>query len=273
MTDLPPPTAAPAGWYRDPHGSGLRYFDGREWAPAGAPIGDRDEHPDLPLVVALGAVAILVVSLAASKLVLDALVGRGWPLMAYVALVATIGYGPSVVWGIHVRRRWGAGRIAAVGWRFRWSDLGWGPLTWLVAIVTQLAMSALVLLVGIPVATNVDGGLDIATDRAYVVATLVTAVVAAPVVEELVFRGLVLRGLLSVMGPILAIGVQGIMFGLAHVDPVRGWGNVGLAIVLTGVGVAFGGAAYLLRRLGPSVIGHAIFNAVVLTLVLTGVAP
>ena len=55
----------------------------------------------------------------------------------------------------------------------------------------------------------------------------------------------------------------------AHVDPARGIGNIGLVLVLGAVGVVFGGAAYLLRRIGPTILAHAIFNAVVMVIVLT----
>jgi hypothetical protein len=72
------------------------------------------------------------------------------------------------------------------------------------------------------------------------------------------------------MHPVVAIVLQGVLFGVAHVDPVRGVGNIGLAMVLSGVGVALGGAAYLTHRLGPGVIAHAILNAVALTIALTG---
>ena len=66
--------------------------------------------------------------------------------------------------------------------------------------------------------------------------------------------------------------MQGLLFGVAHVDPVRGVGNVGLVMVLPGVGVAFGVAVALLGRIGPSIVAHAIFNGAVLLMVLTGVA-
>ena len=62
---------------------------------------------------------------------------------------------------------------------------------------------------------------------------------------------------------------QGALFGLAHVDPARGAGNIGLVLILGGVGVVFGGAAYLLRRIGPTMLAHAIFNGVVMAVVLT----
>jgi hypothetical protein len=43
-------------------------------------------------------------------------------------------------------------------------------------------------------------------------------------------------------------------------------------MVLSGVGIAFGAAAVLLRRIGPVIVAHAIFNGAVLLIVLTGVA-
>ena len=69
-----------------------------------------------------------------------------------------------------------------------------------------------------------------------------------------------------------AIGLQAVVFGAAHVDPVFGVGNVGLVMVLSGVGAVFGIAAYLLRRVGPTIVAHAIFNGMVMLIVLSGVA-
>jgi uncharacterized protein len=271
MSSLPPPTTAPAGWYPDPTGSGQRYFDGRAWAPPVPVFAERTPHPQLPMRTAVGALVILTTSLLVGKALLDVLIELDWPVLMYVVLLALIGYGPSVGWCWYVRRRWAAGRSANIGWEFRWSDLGWGPLAWLAAIGTQIAVAALVLLLDVPLSSNVEGVSELDVDRAYLVATVVTAVVAAPIVEEVVFRGVVLRGFLSRFHPILAIALQGVLFGVAHVDPVRGAGNIGLAVVLSGVGVALGVTAYLLRRIGPAVIAHAIFNGVVMLIVLTGV--
>lgn len=271
MSQLPPPTTAPAGWYPDPVSGEPRYFDGVRWQVPGFRVETVEPHPELPLAAAVGALVVLVVSLVTGKAVVDALVGRDWPLITYISISAVISYGPSVAWLYVVRRRWGAGRFESVGWRFRWIDLAWGPVTWLSAIGVQLVLAAVVLIFDIPLSSNVESISEADADRAYLIATAVAAVVAAPIVEELVFRGLVLRGLLSKLGPIVAVGVQGVLFGVAHVDPVRGVGNLGLAIVLSGVGIALGTAAYLTRRLGPAVIAHAIFNGVVVVILLSGV--
>lgn len=271
MDRLPPPSTAPAGWYPDPVSGEPRYFDGRSWHGGGFHVVETPGHPDLPLPAALGALAVLVVSLVSGKAVVDALVGRDWPLITYILISVVISYGPSVAWLFHVRRRWGAGRFESIGWRFRWIDLAWGPVTWLAAIGVQLVLAAIVLIFDIPLSSNVESISGADADRAYLIATAVAAVVAAPVVEELVFRGLVMRGLLSRFRPVVAVALQGVLFGVAHVDPVRGVGNVGLAVVLSGVGVALGASAYLTRRLGPSVVAHAIFNGVVVAILLSGV--
>jgi uncharacterized protein len=270
-----PPSGPQAGWYRDPWGYPvLRYFDGRRWTHHTAailePRRQREQHPVLPLQVAVGAVAVLIVSLLASRYLLEALIRFEWPIAVYALISIVVGYGPSVVWCGYASQRWGTGRAATdLGLRFRWSDAGWGPVAWLAALGCEVVVLIVVELTGIPLVGNTEGIGELDLDRTYVISLLVTAVVAAPVVEEMVFRGLMLRGLRSRMGAVLAVAVQALLFGLAHVDPLRGAGNVGLVLVLAAVGVAFGGAAYLLRRIGPTIIAHAIFNGVVMAVVLT----
>lgn len=235
-----------------------------EFAPA------RDPHPTLPIQVAGGAIVVLTASLLFSKYVLDAMVDFEWPVVVYVALLGVVGYGPSLLWARFASKRWGSGRfLDDVGMRPQFGDLGWGPVVWLAAIGTQLLMGAIVLGFGVPLANNTEGISELTEDRTYVISIIITAVIAAPFVEEIVFRGLVMRGLRSRMGAIPTIVVQAVLFGAAHVDPVRGTGNVGLVMVLSGVGAAFGGGAYLLRRIGPTIVAHAIFNGVVLALVLS----
>jgi len=216
---------------------------------------------------------VLTVSLIASKFLLEALVRFEWPLIVYVVLTGLVGYGPSVAWCFYTSRRWGTGRLADdIGLAPRWADIGWGPVIWLAALGAQMAMAALVVGLDLPISNNTDGVTDLQSDRTYIVSLVITAVIAAPVVEEMVFRGVVLRGLRSRLPVILAILAQGVLFGAAHFDPVRGSGNIGLVMVLSGVGIAFGGAAVLLRRIGPTIVAHAIFNAAVLIIVLTGLA-
>jgi membrane protease YdiL (CAAX protease family) len=279
MTHLPPPSSAPAGWYADPDGHPVsRYFDGRDWAPPTlfmpAPVTFAPPpapHPSLPLKAAGGALVILLASLVCGRLLIDVLTRFDWPLLVYVAMLTTVAYGPSVAWCWYVSRKWGTRRLSAdVGLRFRWSDVGWGPLIWISALVVQIAVAALILACDIPLTSNTERVSDIDADRAYVIALAITAVVAAPIVEEMVFRGIVMRGLRARLGAATTVAVQAVFFGAAHFDPVRGVGNIGLVMVLSSVGAAFGVGAYLLRRIGPTIVAHAIFNAVVLIVLLWG---
>ena len=281
MTALPPPPPFPPPQRPDGRPSDATHAAPPD--PAGPPAHPgwaapgfappKAPHATLPWQIGTGAVVVLVVSLLSSRFLLDWLVRFEWPIVAYVVVSVLLGYGPSVAWWWFSTRRWGSGHpVADVGGGLRWRDLAWGPVIWLAAIATQIAVTVVVLVANVPLSNNTDGIGELQADRAYVIATVIAAVVAAPLVEELVFRGLVLRSLLGRVAPAIAIVVQGVMFGIAHVDPVRGVGNVGLVIVLSGVGVAFGGFAHLLRRIGPTIVAHAIFNGVVMVLVLTGVA-
>jgi uncharacterized protein len=263
MTALPPPDPTT---FRPPV---IRA--GPSIKPAFAP--PRPPAPTLPVRAAVGAIGVLTISLIASKFVLEALVDFDWPLVVYVLILATLGYGPSVMWCRYVSQHWGSDSLRTdIGLAPRWADLGWGPVIWLAALAAQIAMAAVIVGLGVPISNNTDGITDLQTDRTYVVSIVITAVIAAPIVEEMVFRGVVLRGLRSTTPAVLAIVLQGVLFGCAHVDPVRGRGNIGLVLVLSGVGITFGAAAFLLRRIGPTIVAHAIFNGVVLLIVLTGVA-
>jgi hypothetical protein len=231
------------------------------------------EFSTLPVVAGVGAILVLTASLVSSKIVLDRVVEYEWPVASYVALIAVIGYGPSLWWCWFACRRWGTGSLREdIGLRPRWSDLGWGPIVWLVALGVQAVIAAIILVLDLPIAGNTDDISGGALDRTYVVSILITAVIVAPLVEEMEFRGVVLRSLYGRMPVVAVVVLQGVLFGVAHVDPVRGAGNLGLAMILSGVGIVFGAATVLLRRLGPAIVGHAIFNGVVLALLLSGVA-
>lgn len=275
---LPPPGGPPAGWYPDPGGQGMRYFDGARWAPhpgvalGPATVPDREPFPTLPVSAALWALVILAVSLVVNQIVARQIDDTGLPVLVDAGIGMLLAYGPSVWWCLHVLRRSGGGAGARLGWRARPVDLGWGPLTWIGAYVAEIVVVLLATeLLGVPFESNVETTSDDLT-AAYVIALLASAVIAAPLVEELVFRGVVLRGLASRVGVVAAVPIQGVLFGIAHLDPIsRGWGNIGLILGLSTVGCGFGLVAVLTRRLGAPILAHACLNGFVVTLVLTGV--
>ena len=99
----------------------------------------------------------------------------------------------------------------------------------------------------------------------------VLTVLVVPVVEELFFRGLVLGSMLRLfgnagrsLGPALAVVVTGILFGLAHFEPLQFLGLAAFGIVLSML-------AYKTGRLGPGILAHASFNLVaILAIAVTG---
>jgi uncharacterized protein len=98
----------------------------------------------------------------------------------------------------------------------------------------------------------------------------ILTVVVVPVIEELLFRGLVLRSLLRltrgagrVLGPTIAILLTGVLFGLAHFEPLQLLGLAAFGAVL-----AF--MAYRLNRLGAGIFAHATFNLVAILTIAFG---
>ena len=87
------------------------------------------------------------------------------------------------------------------------------------------------------------------------------AVVGAPVVEELFFRGLLLRSLTSAVGTAWAIGIQAVLFGLAHFSPLLGLANFSVVTIIATAGLVFGITAWW-RRIGTSVVAHSAYNLI-----------
>lgn len=78
-------------------------------------------------------------------------------------------------------------------------------------------------------------------------------VIAAPILEELIFRGTILDGLLKVYSPVKSILVSSFLFGLVHLNP---WQFV-TGIV---IGIFSGWVYFKTRNLLPSIIIHAAAN-------------
>lgn len=82
----------------------------------------------------------------------------------------------------------------------------------------------------------------------------ITVIVAAPIVEEPMFRGFVLRGWLPV-GSGAAVLVSGVLFGMLH-------GQLAQLVALIIVGVLLGVVALRSGSIFPPMVLHATFNAI-----------
>jgi uncharacterized protein len=271
------------GWYPDPwQWWGTRWWDGRDWTgfTFEAPITEAPPPPPpiptFPLIAAAHVVAILAVSLLVEKFAVSPVLDA-WSLVP-AGVVAAVGvlvvYLPSLLYCLWAARRWGSGNVLAdLGLQIKGADIPLGFLTWVGAIIGIGILRVLIASAGIPFTSNVGGGGGsgrVGRDRSIFLIGSLIAVVVAPFVEELVFRGLVLRSLRSRLAVLPSVLIQGILFGCAHADVRFGAGNIGLLMVLSTAGVALGAVATIKRRNGTTMIAHAFMNGFVFLLLYAG---
>jgi membrane protease YdiL (CAAX protease family) len=278
-------TQAPAGWYPDPgDASGpMRYWDGAHWTTwqarggvanevplslegaAAAWEALRDRRAPWPGVVAL----VALVAGGASAGLAFAAVGLGdaigFDTLAGELVFSSLGLYSGLLlacWGI--QRRWGtpAGFRVDFGIEHREGDWWRGLLASLAArgMAGVLAVILVLLINGLNDSSYELSGTDDGIGWATVGVFAVIALVFAPLVEELFFRGVILRSLETVLPGWLAIGVQGAVFGLAHGTVDRGVANLFVIIPIGVTGMVLGWLARRYQRLGPGIAAHAWFN-------------
>jgi len=152
----------------------------------------------------------------------------------------------------------GRGSLAAdFGLALSWRDLGWAPAGLLFSIVAGLALLPVSWLAGDDAGQEVVKQFEQARGGVQIIFA-VAVVVVAPLIEELVYRGVLLRSLLRRMSPAWAVFVSASIFGLAHVlfDP-------GAYVALPAL-VALGCLAAVLTvrsgNLSRAILLHAGFN-------------
>ena len=165
-----------------------------------------------------------------------------------------------IVWGLAVRRR--GASWTDLGLR-RWSGGGtlWAvPAAVLVMLAIVIAYGAVIDAIG----WSEDLEIEFFDDRriGVLAAASALAIVAAPIVEELFFRGFVLQGLTRHMTPVKAALLSSALFALAHVRPVTY-----VPIFLIGLVLAF---VFLKTRSLPlAMAAHAVYNAIVVAVTLS----
>ncbi len=166
----------------------------------------------------------------------------------------------------------GSGRLAVdFGLAMRPLDVLIGPIVGVIAQVGLVSLIALLLapFVGHPDVSQEATDLLRKAHGAGLAGLAVFVIIGAPFVEELFFRGLLLRGLRRRMPDAVAISVSSLLFGLAHFQDVSAGGLV-LVTSLFAFGVVLAILAVRSGRLGPGIWAHATFNAfTVVALVLT----
>ena len=107
----------------------------------------------------IGAIVILFGSLVAQKQLIEDLADRDWNVGIYMLISVVVAYGPSLLWLWFVSRRWGTGDVLAdLGVRFRWVDLGWGPLIWACSVVGVAVTVGILRAFDVPYRGNLERG-------------------------------------------------------------------------------------------------------------------
>jgi membrane protease YdiL (CAAX protease family) len=182
-----------------------------------------------------------------------------WPISLTVLSVLCL-WIPFVVALVVVSRRWGQDQFSQdFKVHLRWVDLAGLPI----GIASQLLLVPLIYwpLQRIwPDAFSSDEIEQRARelwDKAHggwIVVLVVVVALGAPIIEELVYRGLILQALQSRLNDWLALIISAAWFALIHLQPVELPGLFAFALVL---GICFQRTG----RLGMSVMAHIGFNA------------
>lgn len=159
--------------------------------------------------------------------------------------------------------RKGAGTLAEdFGLKAKWSDIGLGVLVAFAVQLLVLPAIAYLLrpLLGQP---EVSGPVQDLLDRSQGLAfagLILSVAVGAPIVEELFFRGLLLRALQRRVPDWAAVAVSAVAFGIAHGSALPVDGVILVMVSLTVFGAILAVMAIRTGRLGPSIVTHAVFN-------------
>jgi membrane protease YdiL (CAAX protease family) len=278
--------AAP-GWYDDPWAaSSVRFWDGQRWTPAAAPRPHRtvSVYDDPPLDRAVAE------TLAADP------APWGWrpvivPMIAFIAtivagVIITTNYRPETYDGrltlsvigntvielLLVVAVWSAGREIAArnggwghafGWRRpRLQDLGWAASGFGIAFVLRIVIAVIANAFTDGRAAGEAQNLRLSTVNLAIIVILVVVVgICAPLIEELVFRGLLLRTFMRRMGFWPAAILSTVIFALFHVYEVDTLaGAITLALSVASFGLVNCVLVRYTARLAPGIGVHMATN-------------
>ena len=221
---------------------------------------------DMVLLVAGGFVVISAVGVPVVAAPLVQLLTSSLASPRREALGVVIQYGVMALPGVLILRRQlralPSDQRPADGWlQWQWqpvrSAMGSAVAGWLmVTPVVMLTGWLLVKLVGDPGGSNPLLELVLGSRDPLALALLAfTAVVLAPLFEELIFRGALLPVLATRLGALPAVVLSALLFGLAHI-------SIGELAPLTVLGVGLALVRLSSGRLFPCVLMHALWNAI-----------
>jgi membrane protease YdiL (CAAX protease family) len=193
------------------------------------------------------------------------------PLLLFLGITLQGLAGLFLVYFVAVRRgvtSWSEMRLTGPRARnWFWRGLGWAVVFLLVSIVIEVVQSSLF---GIRVSQPEFQAIQ-ETSVAGQIAIWVAGVGMAPLSEEILFRGFLLRAIASRKGIIRGIIYSSALFALLHVNPAAGLENAGIFLPVF-AGACLIGIAY--RRSNDLLVpitAHALNNALAFSVLLLGV--
>lgn len=168
----------------------------------------------------------------------------------YLSLGFLIAYVGSFLWTIQIAKR----RIAKEGlWTHKWQIKKVPLILNVLAVIVTFALIILIDFISslIPMSESIKAMFHnlLRTD----VFSFLTVVIAAPILEEMLFRGIVLQGFLKNYTPRQSIIWSSLLFGLIHLNP---WQAIGATIM----GMFIGWMCVKTKSLIPGIIIHFATN-------------
>jgi glutamate-5-semialdehyde dehydrogenase len=228
----------------------------------------RDIQP--PARFSAGTAILVVFGVIAAEMAIEALLTRAVQFGALLGLLPASANGPEVEPTLLIATKL-LGTALVAAWALRRNGESWQAAGRPGFAPAHLVLALLPVVAGITIfLSELDNvmravlpaflmeQLDFAPDLDALVNTSwqgpVLAVVIAPLTEELVFRGLILRGLLGRWRPAIAITASAALFAATHLNPAQ-------APVAMLLGLVLGWVYVRTRSIGLCMAGHALNNA------------
>jgi uncharacterized protein len=217
---------------------------------------------DLAIVATLGFCAFLLGYLLAAGAIW--LIPAKLPRGASILIPQFVGYGAALL-PLIALFRWKYDRPVAAS-----LDLGVPPQQWVRAVLSGLGLSIIVLGLGAILRTpQIDSPIQHLMDDPRSAPFLIFfAVTLGPVMEELIFRGLLQPLLVRSVGVILGIVLAAAPFALLH-GPEYAWSWKHVLLICV-AGIGFGWKRWSTGSTGSAALMHAAYNGVLVCGYLLG---
>lgn len=219
----------------------------------------------LPIIAVMSILAVLIVTLVEGGADEGQTISATDLPLWGTALFSLLQQLALLAWPLIVSKWKGLGPASDWGLTFHkedlWIGLGVGIIALFSAGVANVVAS---LAVGLEDSESA-GNLDVLTSAQGTVwfwVLVLTVVLVAPVAEEVLFRGLILRSVKNRFGTVVAvIAVLAVFVPLHRAD--GGYFSGGQVVLMAGIGalaLTFTMAAVITERLGPSIVAHVVVN-------------